>query len=255
MLHVRGACDIVAGPSTWPSVLAFALALLAGCRSSTSDTPPSPPELNRVPQDIVTPPKAVALVEHLRHLCTQADCGVNGVRVSRRLQRKVSVAVLRSSKATFCLNSYCYSTSLAGLFGHPDGCERRSVALTSLPKESASGDVSLTLGDCDGRAPWRWVIVSYKPYDLRELHDGDVYDFALQSADGRSLAVFHERATYRTYYPNGPDCGPTCRAFNDDRVSCDHPLNHGPCCQCPPGDPLCSCSCPCVAGDPLCSCL
>ena len=48
-------------------------------------------------------------------------------------------------------------------------------------------------------------------YDGEMFWNGDIYRVALTGSDGRVVAYGAWTVDYDTTYPNGPDCGPTCR--------------------------------------------
>lgn len=65
----------------------------------------------------------------------------------------------------------------------------------------------------DGTIELRLTLVNPPGEDVeRYFQDGDRYKVSITAADGATLFVVDQAVTYHRFYPNGPECGPSCKS-------------------------------------------
>jgi hypothetical protein len=135
--------------------------------------------------------------------CTLVGCGP-AVRI--KLQTLPwSFEQMRTLTVEMCQNDLCLTGALASLTGEAP---------------TAGGGLGLTL-PLDGRlvsaTVWAqegggfYVELSWTG-PAATLTDGDVFSVKLSSPEGQIVDSVEKTVTYRTFNPNGPSCGPTCKA-------------------------------------------
>jgi hypothetical protein len=146
-----------------------------------------------------------AAVPSCSHDCTDAGCASG---MNAHFTVPLFNDDIRASTLSICRNNDC----LTGSF-------------SSLPPDSgANVGIAFANGSVTSRTAWGTAIlrpsgeieVTYQVSDSRDLHDGDLYRVTVTDASGTPHTAIEKNVTYAVNFPNGEDCGPTCRNIELD---------------------------------------
>jgi hypothetical protein len=144
----------------------------------------------------------------INHGCSNSWCGTSA---TLRLTVPTTGSTAFPLKVTTCRNTDCRTADIAS---PPVGVDN-PTSFADLPAQTAPAPATPPISAAAWLSPRAAGGVSlevrWSVWDQTLVQNGDRYTVTVTDANGAPQATLDKMATYGNTYPNGEDCGPTCK--------------------------------------------